>query len=786
VLALVTDSDLYTLDTSTTSLEPGAEVAVTVTFRGVTAGSFAGAAILTDEAGVTWRVSLTAAVDGNVDVDMDGVLSTEDCNDTDATVYPGAEDAWYDGVDSDCAGNNDFDQDEDGRLRAQDGGDDCNDEDATIYGGATEVWYDGIDQDCAGDDDFDQDGDGAQSADVGGTDCDDVDGTIFPGATETWYDGIDQDCAGDDDFDQDGDGDPVTAGDCDDTDPVLSSLATEICDGVDNDCDGLADEELPDVTSYLDADGDGYGLADSTMVTCTVPAGYAARSGDCDDTNAGRSPGLTEAAYNLLDDDCDLIQDEMDAETQSDWTITSLRANDGLGYGAMGIYDDLLDDGAVQVVACSPAVDYSSTVADVGACAVQDSGVRGDPASFTAGDIEIYGDSGGSDAFGAGFASLGDVDGDGYTDVVYSSYTDNRDDVGTSASGTVYFASLSYAIASRYTYLNAGSSSLAYYAYRESWQRAVEGIATNGNFGYALSAGDMDADGRSDIAVGAPGEESGKGRTYVLLHDDYTETDGDTTFRRTTTDNASYDVVGMGANDHLGYSVLLADINGDGYDDIISCAPDDDDGGLDSGSCWVDLGRSSVSVSNQTVLSQMDGYVFGTAANDQLGKTRHSLAAGDFDGDGDAELALGLPGYDGGGADGGAIAIWSNGTFTGGRTIAGATWLVLGDGALGTAVALPGDVDGDGTGDLLGGAPTAGGAGRVYLLSGGAAAGSWSVPGSQTGSWSGAASGDLFGTSLSNLADANADGRLDFVVGAPGSDTGASNAGKAYVIPAYP
>jgi hypothetical protein len=74
----------------------------------------------------------------------------------------------------------------------------------------------------------------------------------------------------------------------------------------------------------------------------------------------------------------------------------------------------------------------------------------------------------------------------------------------------------------------------------------------------------------------------------------------------------------------------------------------------------------------------------------------------------------------------------------------------------------------------------------VYLLSGGAAAGSWSLPGSQDASWQGAASGDLFGSSISNLTDADGDGREDFVVGAPGSDTSASNAGKAYVLPAYP
>jgi hypothetical protein len=778
----------YALGTTTTSLEPGAETAVTVTFLGVTAGTFAGSVTVTDETGAELgSVALTAVVDGNVDVDGDGVLAQDDCDDTNSAVYPGAEDTWYDGIDSDCAGNNDFDKDGDGRLRAQDGGDDCDDEDATIYTGAADAWYDGIDSDCAGNDDFDQDADGQTSRDTGGPDCDDEDATIYTGAAETWYDGVDQDCAGDDDFDQDADGDPVTGGDCDDTDPSRSSRVVETCDDIDNDCDGSVDEDLPSVTGYPDADGDGYGVDSGAVTDCAIASGYASRSGDCDDGNAGRNPGLTETGYNAQDDDCDLYVDEMDAESETSWTITSSRANDALGTGAMSILDDALDDGNVQVVACSPTIDYSSSVADIGACAFHDSSVRGDPATFTAGDFELYGDSGGNDAFGAGIELLGDVDGDGYTDLVYSSYTDNRDDSSTNASGSVYFGSLSLGIDYRYSSMNAGSSSLAYYSYRSSWQRVVEGTSSNGYLGYDLSIGDFDGDGETDVAAGAPGEESAKGRAWVFLFDDYTELDGgDREFRRTTTGDASYSVVGMSANDHLGYSILLADVNNDGYDDMIACAPDDDDGGAESGSCWVDLGRSSVSVSSQTVQSQADGYVFGTAPGDQLGKTRHSLAAGDFDGDGAVELGIGVPGHDGGGTDGGAVAIWSNGSFSGAETLSGAAWLVLGDGGLGTALALPGDVDGDGTGDLLAGAPSAAGAGRVYLLSGGAAAGSWSLPGSQDASWQGAASGDLFGSSISNLTDADGDGREDFVVGAPGSDTSASNAGKAYVLPAYP
>ena len=787
-LTLAVELDVYALGATTLSLEPAAESAVTVGFLGVTAGDFASSVVISDASGAELgRVALSALVDGNVDVDGDEVLAQDDCDDTNPATFPGANDVWYDGVDSDCAGNNDYDQDGDGHLPVEFGGDDCNDTDAAIYAGAAETWYDGVDQDCAGDDDYDQDGDGQSTDAVGGTDCDDLDADIYSGAPEVWYDGIDQDCAANDDFDQDGDGDPVTAGDCDDADPLRSSRAVEVCDDIDNDCDGSADEGLPAVTGYPDADGDGWGVADGAVVDCAVLPGYAGVSGDCDDANASRSPGLAEAAYDHLDNDCDAITDEMDADAESSWTIVGTRSSDGLGSGAVTMLEDPLDDGANQVVACGVGVDASSGVTDIGGCAFQDSSVSADPATFTAGDFEVYGDRGGNDAFGAGVALLGDVDGDGYSDLVYSSYTDGRDDSSATSSGTVYFGSLSLLQDEGYSYAYAGESSIAYYERWGSWQRAVEGAATNGYFGYALSTGDMDADGQTDLAVGAPGEESGKGRAYVLLFDDYTETDGgDVTFRRTTTSNASYSVVGMGGNDHLGYSVLFADLNNDGYDDLISCAPDDDDSGTDAGSCWTDLGRGTVSVSSQTVLSQADGYVFGAAAGDQLGKTRHSLAGGDLDGDGAVELAIGAPGYDGGGVDGGGVAVWANGTFSGGETFGGAGWTFLGDGALGTAVALPGDVDGDGVGDLLAGAPAAGSNGRVYMVSGGGATGARVLPATQDASWLGGASGDLFGSSISGLLDLNGDGRLEFAVGATGSDTGASNAGKVYVLPAYP
>jgi hypothetical protein len=186
------------------------------------------------------------------DVDGDGFdapeAGGEDCDDSDATVFPGATEDWYDGVDQDCDGASDFDQDHDGFDSDGHDGSDCDDADASVNPDADEVWYDGVDQDCDGASDFDQDQDGQDSADYGGPDCDDDDATVFPGAAETPYDGIDQDCDGADLTDVDGDGyDAIEVGgdDCDDQDAAVFPGAAELLgDGADQDCDGLVDEYL--------------------------------------------------------------------------------------------------------------------------------------------------------------------------------------------------------------------------------------------------------------------------------------------------------------------------------------------------------------------------------------------------------------------------------------------------------------------------------------------------------------------------------------------------------------
>ncbi|MBN2493341.1 MAG: thrombospondin type 3 repeat-containing protein [Deltaproteobacteria bacterium] len=199
------------------------------------------------------------------DVDGDGYTDEDcggtDCDDTDPTIHPGADEICGDGIDQDCDGEDlpcgcVTDADGDGYISEYDcGGPDCDDTDPAVHPGAQEICGDGVDQDCDGIDpacacDTDADGDGYVTVECeGGTDCDDGDAEIHPGAEDFCEDGVDQDCDGVDpacvcDTDADGDGyisDECEGGtDCDDSDPTINPGAYDYCgDGIDQNCDGF-------------------------------------------------------------------------------------------------------------------------------------------------------------------------------------------------------------------------------------------------------------------------------------------------------------------------------------------------------------------------------------------------------------------------------------------------------------------------------------------------------------------------------------------------------------------
>ncbi len=248
----------------------------------------------------------------------DEVVGSGDCDDSDNTIYPGAADAWYDGVDSNCDGADDYDADGDG-VDADDHaqadgtfGTDCDDSDATISPLATEMWYDGVDENCDGADDYDADGDGFDAASYGGTDCDDANPSVYVGAPDDPTDGLVDDCALRTANDQDGDGyDAISAGgtDCNDSNSNVHPGAVDVpYDGLDANCDGLSD---------FDADGDGY---DSVAFLGT----------DCDDADPRAHPTAAEIWYDGVDENCDGA-DDYDQDGDGYDSASNARADGSVG-----------------------------------------------------------------------------------------------------------------------------------------------------------------------------------------------------------------------------------------------------------------------------------------------------------------------------------------------------------------------------------------------------------------------------------------------------------------------
>ncbi|HNS50708.1 MAG TPA: FG-GAP-like repeat-containing protein [Anaerolineae bacterium] len=294
-------------------------------------------------------------------------------------------------------------------------------------------------------------------------------------------------------------------------------------------------------------------------------------------------------------------------------------------------------------------------------------------------------------------------------------------------------------------------------------------------FGYSAgAAGDVNDDGYDDLVVGAPNYDDNAdgnhsdGAVYVYF--------GSIGGLSATVDWLKLDPSGSGAGAYFGYAVAGAgDVDRDGYADIAVGAPRYSGGG------YYEEGRVYVFYGNAA------GFDDPPWSDDRYNQTSASLgstvaAAGDVNGDGYADVIAGVPGYYSGnfkaaavlyqGAAGGMVntPLWSwYGSPTGSRQV---------------TAGLAGDVNGDGYGDLLLGSPGfGGGTGRAYLYYGSGSgpapytSPSWATsPSSEGGTY-----GANFGWSMSTAGDVNGDGYADIVVGAPWLDVQHGDEGRAYL-----
>lgn len=752
-------------------------------------------------------VDLGEAVATSSDEDRDGFPGVSfggpDCDDTDAAINPVATDAPYSGVDEDCGGEDDYDQDGDGyvpddyigrtTVYVPGSGDlpggDCDDEQYLTNPGRGES-CDGTDNNCSGDEtdardiltwylDADSDSYGTDSSasrsctaptedwvSLGG-DCDDTDPAFHPGAEE--------DCAAPEDNNCDGsagtdnaDGDEfVACEDCDDRRDEMYPGADEVCDGLDNDCDGVSDDNpIDESTFYIDEDGDGYGDPNTSDHGCTVPDGYVedvSNPGeDCDDLDADRHPDAPEICEDGVIQDCDATAEE--AQADCDWSgdvrLSTARARligeadrDYTG-SAVSTAGDANGDGVPDLLIGAP--NYESSGSRTGAAHLVLSPVRGD-LDLALADATLIGEEA-DDGAGSAVSAAGDVDGDGYGDLLVGAHGNG---------GGAEVAGAAYLIAGPVS----GEVALA------TADARLLGANEGDQAGWAVAqAGDANGDAISDLFVGARFNSAGgerAGAAYLVLGPVSGEVE---------LSAADASLFGEQAWSSAGYAVSTAgDADGDGLADLLVGSSEVDG----SGAAYLVLSP----VSGDLDLAAADAKLVGELAGDTAGTS--VATAGDTNGDGLADLLVGAQLNDDGGSSAGSAYLISS-PVSGELSLASADAKLIGEASFdlaGTSVAGAGDIDADGLTDLLVGAQAndggGSGAGAVYLLLG-PVSGHVDLS-AATVRFLGEQTGDLAGCAVSPAGDIDEDGRPDLLVGAYMSYAGGAAAGAAYLLapPSY-
>lgn len=601
-----------------------------------------------------------------------------------------------------------------------------------------------------------------------GTDCDDTRAEVHPGATEV-CDGLDDDCDGQGDeavgrwyadADGDGYGDPATgedtcspaassvadATDCDDADPLVNPGAPEECDLDDDNCDGRADVGVVS-DWYTDIDGDGYGDPATATPTCDPEPGRVRDGGDCLPDEASAHPGAAEVCEDGVDQDCSGVDlscgydGNYDLSVDADALLYAPNPNSDLGRKfAVGDTDG---DGAEDLLVAALSEDRYAGGGYVlagegwsGTMSIAEPGVRiaGSPdTTYGAGRSVGLGDMDGDGLADAGFGApyrdapglfaafgpfdtdrvltpdpdvflqgpanqycghgsdLGDLDGDGSADGVVGCYMG-----GSTGGGAVYVA---------YGPFSAGD----HVVLENDADVLIDATSRSSYAGRWVAArGDHDGDGVADLLISAPYMSVGGlpvGGVYVVF--------GPPSAAMSMAD-ADVLIAGDQSGAATGEGIAQGDVDGDGRDDVVVCAPGDATGGSTAGAVYV----LSSPAAGTTDVSAADIAVFGDTAGGAVG---FGVATHDADGDGLGDLLFGAYGYARGGASSGA-AFFFSGPAAGAYTVADAQASFFGmtpGGMVGLGVAMA-DTDADGFSEIFLGAPadSTGGAaaGAVYVI----------------------------------------------------------------------